>query len=307
MSRERLDEIAEAARLTFGGNTIYDEAVTIARAALSAALRSENDRMREGLERIAAHDEDPAGARHASIPRLTRTEATVAARRALASPAPVVPKIAQEGPSREWLHHAAEVEAGFPVSAGIGSSGLDGEACKRLPATPQGVSEAVKLLVRCDGVNNKSGKHEWRTSEIDGTNDGWCCRCCMTASAIVDALHRILILAASPAPAVSEAEREVVARTGVTHPIKCWRAPFAAVRSGVKAFEFRKDDRGYRVGDVLALHEYCNVTGDFSGAVEHRVVTYIAKGGEFGIPHGYCVMSIAAVARLRDARKEAQP
>jgi len=40
------------------------------------------------------------------------------------------------------------------------------------------------------------------------------------------------------------------------HILKCWPGPFAAVLDGSKRFEYRVDDRGYRVGDILHLREY---------------------------------------------------
>ena len=77
---------------------------------------------------------------------------------------------------------------------------------------------------------------------------------------------------------------------------------FAAIKDGRKRFEWRRDDRGYEVGDVLLLREwdpvtkdFVDVSGDFDApfvANEMRVrVTYILRGA-FGIPPNYCVMSI---------------
>lgn len=40
------------------------------------------------------------------------------------------------------------------------------------------------------------------------------------------------------------------------HILKTWPESFAAVLSGAKRFEYRVDDRGYRVGDILHLREY---------------------------------------------------
>jgi len=42
-----------------------------------------------------------------------------------------------------------------------------------------------------------------------------------------------------------------------THNLKCWPGPFAAVASGLKTFEVRKDDRPYAVGDTLLLRAWC--------------------------------------------------
>lgn len=77
-----------------------------------------------------------------------------------------------------------------------------------------------------------------------------------------------------------------------THDLKCWPEPFQAIVDGDKRFEFRKDDRGYAIGDILRLREWGPDTKDYTGWSVLREVTYIAAGG-FGIPPGYCVMSIA--------------
>lgn len=81
------------------------------------------------------------------------------------------------------------------------------------------------------------------------------------------------------------------------HDLKCWREPFRAVAYGLKRHEFRKDDRDFAVGDVLRLHGFdeVNQTMLAEPAIE-VVVTYISRDS-FGIPDGYCVMSIAEAER----------
>jgi hypothetical protein len=77
----------------------------------------------------------------------------------------------------------------------------------------------------------------------------------------------------------------------VIHDLKTWPKPFQAVRDRAKRFEFRKNDRNYQVDDVLCLLEWDPLTERFTGRVEKHEVTYIIAEG-FGIPDGYCVMSI---------------
>lgn len=78
------------------------------------------------------------------------------------------------------------------------------------------------------------------------------------------------------------------------HSLKTWPAPFEALQEGRKRFEFRRDDRGYEVGHWLYLYRW-----DPDGPNEPdpdavmAEVTYIARGPAFGIPEGFCVMSIA--------------
>ena len=75
------------------------------------------------------------------------------------------------------------------------------------------------------------------------------------------------------------------------HSLKTWPKPFAALKRGTKRFEFRKNDRGFRVGDVLCLCEYLPRARRFTGRDLAFRVTYILRSG-FGLPKGYVVMSL---------------
>lgn len=88
------------------------------------------------------------------------------------------------------------------------------------------------------------------------------------------------------------------------HELKTDPVPFQAVKDGLKRFEYRKDDRGFEVGDILVLHE-TNYSAalmaegrplGYTGRILRRRVDYIMRGNDFpgmGIPPGFCVMSIA--------------
>ncbi|HKY41333.1 MAG TPA: DUF3850 domain-containing protein [Polyangiaceae bacterium] len=83
------------------------------------------------------------------------------------------------------------------------------------------------------------------------------------------------------------------------HVLKTWPNAFEAVRDGRKRFEWRSDDRGFEVGDTLVLALYDpqdEFNWDFkperARVPKLRVrVTYILRG-LFGVPPGFCVMSI---------------
>lgn len=79
------------------------------------------------------------------------------------------------------------------------------------------------------------------------------------------------------------------------HNLKTWIEPFEAVHAGTKTHEYRRDDRGFAVGDTLLLLEWDHETGRFTGKALHVLVTYVSRDG-FGIPPGFCVMSIAKVS-----------
>ena len=100
---------------------------------------------------------------------------------------------------------------------------------------------------------------------------------------------------------------KAIEREPMTHELKCHPAPFQAVKDGSKPFEWRKDDRDYRVGDTLWLREYDPAPGPFTMSVTDerlpcgytddecsRLVTYIIREG-FGIPPGFCIMGLAKI------------
>jgi len=72
------------------------------------------------------------------------------------------------------------------------------------------------------------------------------------------------------------------------HWLKTLPEYFAAVASGEKTFEIRKNDRGFRVGDELVLMEY-QPGGGFSGREIDVEVSYLT---DFEQKPGYVVMAI---------------
>jgi hypothetical protein len=76
------------------------------------------------------------------------------------------------------------------------------------------------------------------------------------------------------------------------HELKTWPEPFDAVERREKHHEYRRDDRGFEVGDILVLHRWDPGKGCYTGRVLRVCVTYISRGPMFGVPDGYCVMSI---------------
>jgi hypothetical protein len=82
------------------------------------------------------------------------------------------------------------------------------------------------------------------------------------------------------------------------HELKTHEEAFRAVALGLKHHEFRKDDRGFEVGDVLKLIGIePGIRGEASPLPEPPLfvaVTYITRGPAFDVPEGYVVMSIGA-------------
>jgi hypothetical protein len=84
-----------------------------------------------------------------------------------------------------------------------------------------------------------------------------------------------------------------------THRLKTWPEFFLPIAEGEKTFEVRKNDRGFRLGDVLVLREFCPVGGTFTGREERRLVVYILEGGQFGIEAGHCVLGLGRMTAFR--------
>ena len=78
----------------------------------------------------------------------------------------------------------------------------------------------------------------------------------------------------------------------MTHHLKTWPEHFEPVHSGVKSFEFRADDRGFEVGDLLELEEWDPETEAYTGRDVTALVVFIMRECP-GLPAGYCVMGIS--------------
>lgn len=75
------------------------------------------------------------------------------------------------------------------------------------------------------------------------------------------------------------------------HELKTWPEYFKAVCEGRKTFEIRKNDRGFKVGDVLDLREYDPIGQGYTGQSIRMEVTYILDKAPF-VPKGYVCMGI---------------
>lgn len=84
-------------------------------------------------------------------------------------------------------------------------------------------------------------------------------------------------------------------RWPTTHELKTWPAYFIAVCNGEKTFEIRKDDRQFVIDDVLCLREWCPDLQEYTGRHELKRVSYVLRGGQFGVQEGYVVMGLQDV------------
>ena len=78
--------------------------------------------------------------------------------------------------------------------------------------------------------------------------------------------------------------------TYAVHELKADPTPFREVLALNKRCEVRRDDRGFKVGDILRLREFDRDAAAYSGMECWRVVTHIQTG--YGLPDGLVVLSI---------------
>ena len=78
--------------------------------------------------------------------------------------------------------------------------------------------------------------------------------------------------------------------TNRLHELKIYPKYFAAVLSGAKTFEIRKNDRDYQVGDMLLLREWDNI--EYSGRTIRAEITYIMRDDFIGIAEGCVALGI---------------
>lgn len=83
-----------------------------------------------------------------------------------------------------------------------------------------------------------------------------------------------------------------------THQVKSWPEFFEPISMGVKTFDLRLDDRGYAVGDNVQFEEFRHVTGEHTGKVVTRRITYILRNFEGLIP-GYVILGITNSGDVR--------
>ena len=93
-------------------------------------------------------------------------------------------------------------------------------------------------------------------------------------------------------PIASQAPLQEAEVNQIIHELNIHPEPFSAVVSGVKTFEYRFNDRDYRVGDILRLNEYNPIQESYTNQKADVIVTFILEGGQYDIPTGYVIMSI---------------
>lgn len=82
------------------------------------------------------------------------------------------------------------------------------------------------------------------------------------------------------------------------HKIRIGTAFFADAYSNIKSFELRKNDRGYKAGDILEMMEFED--GRYTGRMVQKLVTYMLEDYT-GLEDGYCIMATSLVNKDGEA------
>lgn len=82
-------------------------------------------------------------------------------------------------------------------------------------------------------------------------------------------------------------------RTRQVHDLKTWPIYFDSVVEGRKTLDLRKNDRDFRVGDLLILREYEPDRQAYTGYVAVAEITHmVLNASEFGLAEGFAALSI---------------
>lgn len=78
-----------------------------------------------------------------------------------------------------------------------------------------------------------------------------------------------------------------------THYLKTWSRYFHDIDCGLKDFELRKNDRNFKVGDILILGEIDEFSLLSTGKAIKKTIKYILEGGEFGLHSDYVILGMS--------------
>ena len=75
------------------------------------------------------------------------------------------------------------------------------------------------------------------------------------------------------------------------HELKTWPVFFEAIADGSKRWEYRKNDRKFKRGDMLELQEYSPTKEVYTG---NKMTVEVGKVWQQlpGMPTDYCIMDI---------------
>lgn len=86
------------------------------------------------------------------------------------------------------------------------------------------------------------------------------------------------------------------------HKLKIWPIFFHPILTGEKLVEVRRNDRNFRVGDLLVLREFDPDDETYTGREANATISHIAHPMEhpgFGLEDGFVAMSLRHVTPQR--------
>lgn len=75
--------------------------------------------------------------------------------------------------------------------------------------------------------------------------------------------------------------------------LRCWPEFFEPMLDGRQQFDYRRDDRGFKVGDTLLLREYRPDRLTYTGRELVAGIIYILHGdARIMLPEGFCILGL---------------
>ena len=91
------------------------------------------------------------------------------------------------------------------------------------------------------------------------------------------------------------------------HKLKLNSCYYDDSATGVKTFEIRKNDRNFKVGDILELREWVwsglDEKGAYTGNVHWKVITYILDDEEY-LYEDYVCLAVSPIAEPKEVEQD---
>ena len=78
----------------------------------------------------------------------------------------------------------------------------------------------------------------------------------------------------------------------IDHELKIWPQYYELVKSDIKPWEIRKNDRNYQIGDIIRFKEFDPKTNQYTGRNFVRRIMFLFKQDGFGLQKGYCIFNV---------------
>ena len=95
-------------------------------------------------------------------------------------------------------------------------------------------------------------------------------------------------------------------RKMTTHIVKSWPQFFKPMVDGTKKHDLRKNDRDWKIGDILELQEFDPILGEYTGSVAAMKITFITNNStpcaysSHALDRGYSILSVEKIEDERN-------